>query len=159
MARSDLEVIITQPLLDRLIDRDPKVRADPVASARQSKKDFEKALKRDLEWLLNTRQVPDIIPEHCSEVQRSVYAYGLPDFSAMSLSSHNDRNLLQRILEAAISKFEPRILNPRVIMDPKAGTARVLRFHIEGLMRVDPAPEHISFDTVLELTSGEYEVK
>jgi hypothetical protein len=26
-------------------------------------------------------------------------------------------------------------------------------------MRLDPAPEEISFDTVLELTSGEYRMK
>jgi type VI secretion system protein ImpF len=42
---------------------------------------------------------------------------------------------------------------------PSAGGARTLRFVIEGLLRIDPAPEHISFDTTLELTSGEYAVK
>jgi type VI secretion system protein ImpF len=36
---------------------------------------------------------------------------------------------------------------------------RRLRFHIEGNMDLDPAPEEISFDTVLELASGEYKVK
>jgi type VI secretion system protein ImpF len=34
-----------------------------------------------------------------------------------------------------------------------------LRFQIEGLLIMDPAPEHISFDTVLQLASGEYQVK
>jgi type VI secretion system protein ImpF len=36
---------------------------------------------------------------------------------------------------------------------------RRLRFHIEGMMKLDPAPEEITFDTVLELGSGEYKVK
>jgi type VI secretion system protein ImpF len=30
---------------------------------------------------------------------------------------------------------------------------------IEGLLRIDPSPEHVSFDTSLELTNGEYHVK
>jgi predicted component of type VI protein secretion system len=30
---------------------------------------------------------------------------------------------------------------------------------VQGLMRINPAPEEISFDTVLELSSGEYTVK
>jgi type VI secretion system protein ImpF len=35
----------------------------------------------------------------------------------------------------------------------------VLRFQIQGLLDMDPAPEHISFDTVLQLSSGEYQVR
>ena len=30
---------------------------------------------------------------------------------------------------------------------------------IEGLLQMDPSPEHISFDTTLQLSSGEYQVK
>jgi type VI secretion system protein ImpF len=39
------------------------------------------------------------------------------------------------------------------------GATRTLRFRIEGMLVMDPAPEHVSFDTVLELTSGGYEVR
>ena len=35
----------------------------------------------------------------------------------------------------------------------------MLRFQIEGVLRLEPVPEHVTFDTMLELTSGEYEVK
>ena len=37
--------------------------------------------------------------------------------------------------------------------------ARTLRFQIQGLLRVDPTPEQVIFDTLLELSSGEYEVR
>jgi type VI secretion system protein ImpF len=47
----------------------------------------------------------------------------------------------------------------RVTLEPLAGSARILRFQIQGLLKVDPAPERVSFDTMLELTKGEYEVK
>ena len=39
------------------------------------------------------------------------------------------------------------------------GSQHILRFQIEGMLDMDPAPEHISFDTVLQLSSGEYQVK
>jgi type VI secretion system protein ImpF len=40
-----------------------------------------------------------------------------------------------------------------------AQNSRMLKFVIDAFLKVDPAPEHVSFDTVLELTSGEYQVK
>ena len=36
---------------------------------------------------------------------------------------------------------------------------RQLRFLIEGLLRMEPNPEQVVFDTVLEISSGEYHVK
>ncbi|MGD0015251.1 MAG: type VI secretion system baseplate subunit TssE, partial [Bryobacteraceae bacterium] len=85
--------------------------------------------------------------------------YGLPDVSSLGVHSTQDQNRLLWMLEAAMASFEPRIAGARVTMEPVAGNARVLRFQIQGLMRIDPAPERVTFDTVLELTSGEYEVK
>jgi type VI secretion system protein ImpF len=34
-----------------------------------------------------------------------------------------------------------------------------LRFTVEGMLRVDPSPEHVSFDTLLEVANGEYKVQ
>ena len=34
-----------------------------------------------------------------------------------------------------------------------------MRFQIEAVLRLEPVPEQITFDTVLELSSGEYEIK
>jgi predicted component of type VI protein secretion system len=39
------------------------------------------------------------------------------------------------------------------------GSYRALNFVIEGLLCMDPAPEPVRFDTVLELGKGEYEIK
>ena len=63
-------------------------------------------------------------------------------------------------MEAALATFEPRLRSVRVTLVPvRDTTSRVLRFQIEGMLRLEPAPERVTFDTVLELTSGEYEVK
>jgi predicted component of type VI protein secretion system len=44
-------------------------------------------------------------------------------------------------------------------MEMQEGSYRALNFVIEGLLCMDPAPEPVRFDTVLELGKGEYEIK
>ena len=131
--------------------------ADPRVTAERA---LKASLRRDLEWLLNTRRIVDPPPESLVEVNRSVYNYGLPDFSAYSLNSPKDRNRLLRALEVTIAIFEPRLAGVKVtaVETPTPGS-RMLRFQIEGLLLKDPAPEQVSFDTVLQLANGEYQVK
>ncbi|HXM45618.1 MAG TPA: type VI secretion system baseplate subunit TssE [Bryobacteraceae bacterium] len=121
---------------------------------------LKKALKRDLEALLNTRRNPDPLPDGCPEVQRSMYYYGLPDITSIALQSDPDRKRLQRTLEETISAMEPRLHEVRVSFEtPAPGEIRTLHFRIDALLRVEPAPERISFDTILQLSSGEYRVR
>lgn len=159
MGHLEPELTVTQSVLDRLIDEDPKSSSDPAITHAQSLRQFKADIKRDLEWLLNTRQTPVPAPEEFQEASRSVFNYGLPDIAAMVVHSSADRNRLLWMIENAIRRYEPRIANVRVVLDSVPGAGRTLRFRIEGMMRVDPAPEQVSFDTVLELTSGEYQVK
>jgi type VI secretion system protein ImpF len=151
MAKADNDSRVTQCLLDRLMNVDHKMSPE---------RQLKAALRRDLEWLLNTRRVVTPPPEELVEVTRSLYNYGVPDFSSYSLSSPRDRNKLVRVLETAISLFEPRLVGVKVTPVEIAGaTTRVMRFQIEGLLLMDPAPQQVSFDTVLQLTNGEYQVK
>ncbi len=159
MARFEPEMIITQSLLDRLTDEEPRSTADPPLTRMQSFRIFKASLCRELEWLLNTRQIPTPAPEALRELSRSLYDYGLPDMMSLSAQSMQDRNVLQEYLRRAVERFEPRLTDVRLIAEPVAPNSRTLRFRIEALARIDPAPEHVTFDTVLELTSGEYEVK
>ena len=88
-----------------------------------------------------------------------MFVYGLPDFSAYSLTSPADRARLVSDIETAVKKFEPRLTEVSVIaLDPER-LAHAVRFRIEALLLMDPAPEQVSFDTVLQLNSGEYRVK
>ena len=149
---------ITLSVLDRLVDEDPKRLAELPLSRAQSLREFKANVCRDLEWLFNSRQPleSDSLPK---ELRRSVYTYGLPDISSLSVSSVRDRKRLSQALEEAVKTFEPRILKPRVSLVPTDdGKVQRLRFIIEGLLRVDPSPEPVSFDTVLDVTSGEYRV-
>jgi type VI secretion system protein ImpF len=64
------------------------------------------------------------------------------------------------MIEQVLSTFEPRLSGIRVVaMAAAAGAQHVMRFQIEGMLEMDPSPEHISFDTLLQLSSGEYQVK
>jgi len=159
MARQDLEHIVTVSLLDRLTDLEPKEAGDPPVTRAQSVRNLKASLRRDLEWLFNTRANPDTPPD-MREVVRSVYNYGLPDYTHFTLSNPNDRVRLQKRLETAIAHFEPRLSGVSVrLMDNAFEPGKALRFHVDGLLKMDPAPELISFDTVLDLPSGEYQVK
>ena len=157
---SETEGAVTLSILERLTDLEPKSQAPEVPLSRaQSLRTLRQSLRRDLEWLLNSRRGPIEIPESFTETQRSLMAYGLPDLSSLTVQSANDQARLVRGLEQAISVFEPRLTSVKVSLAPVTPGSRLLRFVIEAMLKIDPAPEHITFDTMLELNSGEYAVK
>lgn len=159
MAKRDATGPVTLSVLDRLIDRDPKSRSEIPLSRAQSLRELKLALKRDLEWLLNTRKTIDPAPDTARETVRSVHHYGLEDISSRSVLSSHDHADLVREMESVIAIFEPRLKRARVRMEREEGGFRALKFVIEGLLCMDPAPEPVRFDTVLELGKGEYEIK
>ena len=84
----------------------------------------------------------------------------MPDFTGFTLASAAAEARLTRQLQFALKLFEPRLARVRVTpLDPLAASSRTFRFRIEGLLMMDPAPEHISFDTVLKLSTNQCEVQ
>ena len=154
MARNKSDVLITQSLLDRLTDMDqwPETRSASISMYRES-------LKRDVEWLLNTRQpvIPEL--EGYPATAASVLNFGLPDIHSFDGSKGKEQNALTVALEKCIRIFEPRIDQPRVFLTRTDLLSRSLKFHIEGQIVYENMIEDIKFDTTLELISGEYEVK
>ena len=160
MARWEPEQTVTQSVLERLIDRDSQASTEAPPTRAQSVRQLRASVRRDLEWLLNTRRTPEAAADDLPEVARSLYNYGLPDLNALNWESSRDRTRLARAVNQALAIFEPRLRNIQVVpMDPAGGSPHVMRFQIEALLEMDPTPEHISFDTTLQLSSGEYQVK
>lgn len=160
MARNVTEASATVSVLDRLIDTDPTNPYEAPLTRAQSVRTVKTSLRRDLEWLLNARRIAVEPPVGLREVNRSVYMFGLPDLTSFAISSTSERQRLLRMLQNTIRIFEPRLANVRIIPLEAADTNRhTLSFRIEGMLLMDPAPEHVSFDTVLELANGEYNVK
>jgi len=148
---------ITLPLLDRLEDADPKRQEETPPSRSEALAALKKAVQRDLEWLLNTRRADRPLPP---ETTRSVFTYGLPERSPDFEDRNEMLQELARRMEIAIKTFEPRIAGVKVMLSPdQDASSRRIDLVIEGLLRIDPSPEHVSFDTSLELASGEYHVK
>jgi len=154
VARSKSDVLITQSLLDRLTDMDqwPETRSASISMYRES-------LKRDVEWLLNTRQPVISELEGYPATAASVLNFGLPDIHSFDGSKGKEENALTVALEKCIRIFEPRISQPRVFLTRTDLLSRSLKFHIEGQIVYENMNEDIKFDTTLELISGEYEVK
>src|ERR1700761_2644179 len=143
MARIRGEGPVTVSILDRLIDDDPKRSEEMMPTRPQSLRTLKIGLRRDLEWLLNTRQPVDIPTS--IELQKSVYLYGLPDITSLGLANLSDRERLTRSIEIAIARYEPRLANVRVpLTSPTGEKLPQLRFAIEGMLRIDPRPEHVT---------------
>ncbi len=159
MARTDNEVRVTTSVLDRLIDYEPEITREPIASRSKSLRQLKQSVRRDLEWLLNTRQVAGGVSSELKETSDSVASYGLPDFTHLTIDSGDDQKFIKRQVEEAVRRFEQRLENVVVYIEPTRPTERLLRFRIDARLKVDPAPEPITFDTVLQLGSGEYSVR
>jgi type VI secretion system protein ImpF len=155
MARSLGETTITVSVLDRLIDQEPETRVENPLSRSQSVRLLKSAVRRDLEWLLNTRRICDPPDEALKEVNRSAYVYGLPDLSALTMSWAGDRTKLVRQILSTINLFEPRLDKVRLVLVETPDQAKKdVRLRIEAMLKMDPVPEPISFDTVIELKTG-----
>ncbi|HZL27276.1 MAG TPA: type VI secretion system baseplate subunit TssE [Acidobacteriaceae bacterium] len=152
MARLKSDTPITQSLMDRLIDHDemPSTRSQSVVM-------FRNSIKRDVEWLLNSRKafVPEI--ENYPLAANSVFTFGLPDVN--ELPGGNSASNVLAAISQTIQIHEPRIREPRVSLVRTDTLARSLRFHVEGKLVLENSEEDISFDTLFEVTSGEYQVK
>jgi type VI secretion system protein ImpF len=160
--KADADRAIRPSVLDRLIDLDPSVSVDTPGSWGQSVRQLKAGLCRDLEWLLNSRRTLIDIPEDCEYLKSSVLNYGIIDVSSLLRDSREHKSMLVREVTHAIQVFEPRLDQVKVSLvtdDGTDATKRVIHFVVEGLLRIDPQPEHVVFDTVLDATSGDYVVR
>jgi type VI secretion system protein ImpF len=158
MARIENGVRITPSVLDRLLDYDPQSTREAPKSRSASLTDLRQAVRRDLEWLLNTRCFVDADDEGLTEAKRSVAYFGMPDFTGLSVQDAQAKDDLVRAIETAIKNFEPRFLGVKVTLEPVDGLDRQLRFRIEARLDVDPVPEQIVFDSVMQAGTGGFSV-
>jgi type VI secretion system protein ImpF len=159
MARTETEIRVTPSVLDRLLDFEPKSQQEAPKSRSRNLRELKQSVRRDLEWLLNTRCYPEDIDSNLEEVFKSVLVYGLPDITGVSAKNHLEQKRLTRALETAIKTFESRFIDLKVTLEPVSSVDKALRFRIEARLDIEPTPEPIAFDTVLQLGSGEFEVK
>ena len=157
--RTELERSVLPSLLDRLTDPEPSRPVDPATSFDASARAFRTSVQRDVEWLLNTRRSIVAVPAQYAALQDSVFEFGIPDTTGLAVGTAEGRKELQTMLQEALQRFEPRLAEARVKMvDTTAGSVPQIRFSVEAILRMDPSPERVVFDTVLEVASGVYDV-
>ncbi len=158
MSPIDLQTRITPSVLERLINSGAGSGTGPTASRLSGVRELQDAVRRDLIPLLNTRRKEQPIPQDYLQCNQSLLVFGLPDFSAFSLRSPGDQRRLGQAIEAAIRTFEPRLSEVTVICEPRNELDSLLKFRVEALLNVEPAPEPVTFDTVLQADTGRFSV-
>ena len=153
------EIRVVPSVLDRLLDLEPASHRDVLPTRAESVRELHSAVQRDLDNLLNARNAFFDLSSDFTECGQSVLTYGLPDFSAMTLSSGRDQNRLRQAIEVAIRTFEPRLTNVVATFAPTSAADRSVRLHVDARLAMDPSPEAVAFDIVMPLHSGKYEVK
>ena len=121
---------------------------------------LRRSVRRDIEALLNARRRWRSWPLDLAELNVSPLNYGIPDCTGGRFHGTNEREMLRREIEDTIRRFEPRFRSVRVTLasndEKKEAT---LRLRIDALLHAEPAPEPISFDTVLDPTTADAVVR
>ena len=155
MARRDLDRAVQPSLVDRLSDHAPTQRLEPAATFAASRRAYRESVQRDLEWLLNTRRTAVLAPAGLPEVRHSVHEFGLENTTAVYMGSAENRQQLQDAIADTIARFEPRLTQVRVrLIEADQKSAPQLRFVIDALLRMDPDPERVVFDSVFDTAHG-----
>jgi len=151
---------VQAPLLDRLIDDAPDQDRDPPVSATDSMIALRNSVRRDLEALLNARRRWRSWPTHLTQLATSPIGYGIPDFASGAFNDARRREELRIEVEDTIRRFEPRFLSVRVqLIDTHERLETTLRLRIEAVMHADPAPEEVTFDTLVDPTTDDVVVR
>jgi type VI secretion system protein ImpF len=155
MSRLRADEKLQPSVLDRLIDPEASGTA---ARPGYTPEQMFRAVRRDLEDLLNTRNTFADLPDNFADLRGSILAYGLPDLTSLNALTAVQQEEIGRAIEQIIALFEPRLKDVRAHLIPTTIKDRTLRFHIDARLCLDPAPE-VAFDTILELTSGRYAIQ
>ena len=160
MSRVRSDEPLLPSLLDRLIDDEPDVTTEPAWQQSQDLREYQLAVLRDVENLLNSRPTRTELADGLPEVAQSVLTYGMPDFTSIGISGLDDRERLRRAVQRTVQRFEPRLRNVRAILhEPENRFERSLRLTVEAMLHVDPEPVAISFDTLVQPAAGTCKVE
>jgi len=159
LPRVDPDLGLVPSVLDRLIVLRPKVSTEPQETRSHRLAQMKVAVKRDLEWLLNTKRPALDLPEAFRQLDWTALTFGLPDLTTSSLKSPDDQHRLRRVVLEAIRRYEPRLTQVTVTLEKSREFERALRFRIDALLLVEPTPEPVTFDSMLQLQTKSFVVQ
>lgn len=135
------------PLLDRLLTSSGNME---LHRPHQVLRQLREGVRRDLEYLFNTRFRCLSPPEGSRYLESSNINFGLPDLSTINLTSTDSRKRFCREIERTIMNFEPRIRSVKVSTQQQVDVDDPgIRFRVEAVLHINPASEVIVFDSAL----------
>lgn len=151
MARGEEDGSVAMSVFDRLLDDDPARGEDLRKTRGNALTELRDALRRDLEALLNTRPCSTTWEAPFVELDDSILNYGVSTVTNAEMSASANRERFRGAVERAIRRFEPRFLKVNVtLLEDTDRIDRTLRFRIEALVRAEPAPEPLVFDSIVD---------
>ena len=147
-------------LLDRLLDDRPHQSVESSSQRLSSLADYKASIVRDLEILVNTRQ--SLVAgelEGFANLSGTILDYGMPDFTSRSVLDPQDRLLIQRQLEKAISVGDRRFRSVKVQLLAQQTGQRMLTSRVDAVLRLQDISRQVSFDAVLQVNTQEYKVQ
>lgn len=170
MSKSEIDGFPTPSLLDRLSSEEPdyfesggsdnQVRGQmQKTKIKDAQRRYEDSVRRDLEWLFNTRRVKDDRLAIYPEVRGSVYYYGLPDLNSEDPSRVHDQDEFLHNMEEAIARFDRRLQQINIELTPVSSGSHLLQFQISGIVLMDPVPAEVAFQTSVDPVSGDCKVR
>lgn len=154
--RSNAIPPLTESVLDRLLDDAPESQVEATPYPPAVLREIRQSVRRDLENLLNTRRLYTKPPKADDPLTLSSVGYGIPDFTGAAV----DTKLMLDAIRDAITRFEPRLRNVRVLLeDAKESIDRTLRFRIEATLWIEPLREPVAFRSIWESTTSSVQVE
>lgn len=140
--------IITQSLVNRLIDDDPHGPADGHESEEEAVARYKVALRRDLESLLNTKRPWLPVTNRYPGLDRTIVGYGIPDLSTEDMSVPAVRERVRRVIAQVIREHEPRLSEIDIEMD-EGPTSRGMRLRISAVLNVMQSEETVVYEAAV----------
>lgn len=147
-------------LLDRLTDEQPDQLHDRPQSAAESVSRLRASVQRDVEALLNARRPWRSVPGAWPQLRTSPLHYGIADFTAGAFNDPGEREVLRAGIEEAVRRFEPRLTQVEVQFgDTPSPLRATLSLRIDALLLMDPQPQAISFDTLIDTPTADVSLR
>ncbi|AJD45635.1 type VI secretion system lysozyme-related protein (plasmid) [Rhizobium gallicum bv. gallicum R602sp] len=154
------ERMLSQSILDRLIDANPDLPSDDHLSLAEQVREMREAIRRDLEALLNTRRCPTAPPAILDELKDALVSYGVDGIVSANLVTDNAKLRLARVIERRIALFETRLSDVRVtILKSRHDGERALRMRIQASFRLHEGMPPISFESMIDPSTQRFMVE
>ena len=160
MSRGEDQKRVVLSVLDRLLDDEPGHSSEAPLDDSLLLRHTQQAIRRDLQDLLNSRiRCVPWNPEW-KELPDSLLNYGLPDFTAAGMDAASNPDKVLESIRQTIERWEPRLSGVRIRQTTdNSYFNRVIKFRIEATMMINEKKHVLFYESVLEATTGQFDVK